>query len=100
MNAGVPVVVWRPGHQRVLHRPVAGRHETEVEHLHEVVLEAHPADVDIGRRDVAVDEPACVRFRERMTDLTEQEERALGGHRTEFANERRRDPVPASSSIT
>ena len=73
---------------------VAGRatapelHQPEIEHLHEVVVEAHAADVDIGRLDVAMDEAARVRVGQRVAHLAEQEHRAFGGQRTEFPDQR------------
>ena len=42
----------------------------EVEHLREIVFEAHAAHIDIGRLDVPVHETTGVGVRERMGDLT------------------------------
>ena len=39
-------------------------HEPEVEHLHEVVVEPHAADIDVGRLDIAVHETTHVRLGE------------------------------------
>ena len=39
-------------------------HETEIEHLDEVLSTPDPPDVDVGGLDVAVDEASCVRFLE------------------------------------
>ena len=52
------------------------------------VLEPHAARVDVGRLDVAVDETAGVRVRERVADLLEQVDRAVGRQRPELPHER------------
>ena len=62
--------------------------QAEVEHLDEVVVETHPAHVDVGRLDVAMHQPLRVRFGQRMAHLAQQEHGALGGHRTELPDQR------------
>jgi len=54
---------------------IAELDQTEVEHLDEVVLEAHAADVDVRRLDVAVREAARVRFGEGQARLVEKVDR-------------------------
>ena len=67
---------------------VDGLHESEVQHLHEVALLAVAAEKDVRRLDVAVHEPAGLRLRERVTDLAEEVDDALGGDGPEAAHER------------
>ena len=67
--------------------PLPHLHETEIQHLDEVVLEPHPADVDVGRLDVAVHHAARVGVGQRMADLPQQEDGAVGRHRPELADQ-------------
>ena len=46
--------------------PVRDLDQAEVEHLCEIVFEAHPADIDVRRLDVAVHQAARVGVGERM----------------------------------
>ena len=62
--------------------------QPEVEHLGEVVLEAHPADIDVGRLDVAMHQAARVRIGQRVAHLAQQVEHAVRRQRTEFAHQR------------
>ena len=62
--------------------------QAEVEHLDEVVVEPHAADVDVGRLDVPVHEPARMRVGERVAHLPEQEDGPVRRHGSELAHER------------
>ena len=52
------------------------------------VLESHPADIDICRFDVAVNQPARVRIGQRMADLPQQIARPRRWNRSELAHQR------------
>ena len=39
-----------------------GLHETEVEHLDEILSAPDPPEVNVGRLDVSMDETSCVRL--------------------------------------
>ncbi len=43
--------------------------EAEVEHFDDVIVRTKPADQDVCRLDVAVDQTTRVRLAERVTDL-------------------------------
>ena len=62
--------------------------ESEVEHFHEVVTEAQPADMDVRRLDVAMHETLGVCLLERLADLTHDVNRTIGRHRTMLPHER------------
>ena len=101
MNAGVPGrQLGRGGHDGVsIDSACVELHQPEVEHLDEVVVEAHPADVDVGGLDVAVDQSPRVRVGERVADLPQQvDARSAGtGPNSRTSDSRSR---PSSSSIT
>ncbi len=59
-------------------------HQPEIEHLHEVVFTAVAADEDVARLDVAMHDTALVSLRERVADLAEDVDGALGGQRAVF----------------
>ena len=63
-------------------------HKSEVQHLHEVVFEAHPAHVNIRGFDIAVHETARMRVRERVADLPQQEAGPRCWNRSELAHQR------------
>ena len=62
--------------------------EAEVEHLHEVVLQAHATDVDVGRLDVAAHEPSGMRIGEGMSRLPQQVDHSVSGHWAELTHQR------------
>ena len=62
-------------------------YEPEVEHFHVVHRHAHPARDQVRRLDVAVHEPAIVRFSERQANLLEEMDGAGCAQRTEAADE-------------
>jgi hypothetical protein len=64
MKAGVPVVMWSAVISVSFRDVLPLNFQAEVEHLDEIVLEAHPAHVDVGRLDVPVHEAARVRIGE------------------------------------
>ena len=68
--------------------PVFDLDQPEVEHLREIVFEAHPADVDVGRLDVAMHQAARVRVGQGMRHLPQQVNHAAGGQRAELAHQR------------
>ncbi len=74
--------------------PFADARDPEVEELHEVLFLAHAGDKEVGRLDVAVDDPELVRFVQRATRLEREVNRAPCGERAVPFNQRREvDPV-------
>ena len=65
-----------------------GLHEPEVEHFHVVHLPSVPAGVHVGGFDVSVDQVVLVRFRQRVADLLQEVDGALGGDGAEARHER------------
>ena len=68
--------------------------EAEVEHLHRAV----GADLDVGRLQVAVDDPLLVRRLERFGDLPRDRQRFIDRHgpvRDAIGQRRRPRPAPA-----
>ena len=62
-------------------------HESEIQYLDEVAVFAIAAEKNIRRFDVAMNEPACLRFRKRVTDLSKQIDGAIGRHGPEAPHE-------------
>ena len=62
-----------------LHQLGCGLGNTEVQHLHEVMFAAVPAHEQVGRLDVAVNEPIRFGLRQRVAHLAQQIDHALGG---------------------
>ena len=60
--------------------------ETEIQHLHDVVLDAAPAQIDVGRLDVAVHHAAAVRLGQRRADLAQDVHDPLGRQRPKAAH--------------
>ena len=63
-------------------------HQPEVEHLHEVVVDAQAGGEDVGGLDVAVDQPVLVRVGERVAGLGQQIHGALDRHRAVLLHQR------------
>ena len=61
--------------------------QAEVQHLDEVVLEAEPAQVDVGGLDVAMDQPGVVRLRERVAGLPQEVHHPAGRQRAVAAHQ-------------
>ena len=61
--------------------------DAEIEDLEEVAVRAELAHVEVGRLDVAVDEPGAVRLLERAARLADEVDRTLGQERTEAADQ-------------
>ena len=79
MNAGVPWTAF----SRVCTGLVSGGvadcpHDSEIQHLHEVVLLAVAAEEDVRGFDVAMNQAAGLGLRQRVTDLAKQVDGPLG----------------------
>src|SRR5678815_5701009 len=61
--------------------------EPEIEHFHEVIVRSEPADEDVRRLDVAVDQATAVRLAERVIDLPQQVDSPRRIHRSELPDQ-------------
>ena len=63
-------------------------HNSEIQHLHEVVLLAVPAEEDVRGLDVAMNQAARLGLRQRVTDLAKQVDGPFGRSRPEAPKQR------------
>ena len=97
MNAGVPWTAFsRVSAGLGLGGVADGSHDPEVQHLHEVVLLAVPAQEDVRRLDVAMHQAVRLGFGERVADLSQHVDGPLRRDRPEAPDQR--VGVEASSS--